>query len=96
MSGKIKIYCLETKVVGLIFEKALGSYKKKPRNSVLSMCVRRNEGREFGDSAQNHCYYYWKKSLENVLVTEVSNVIFIYEGHIHDTLFTEIEMYNWL
>lgn len=43
---------------------------------------RRNEEREFGDSAQNHCYCQ-KKSLATVLVTEVNNVIVIYEGHIY-------------
>lgn len=58
------------------------------------MLIRRNKGRESGDSAQKHCHYWKKKPLENVFVTEVSNVIFLYEGHIHDVLFAETDMCN--
>lgn len=93
MSGEVHIYCLGTKVAGLIFTKALGSYKTQKFYSFHVLLMKRNR-KENLEIQHKTIAATGKKSLENVLVSEVSNVI-IYEGHMHDALFTETEICSW-
>ena len=94
MSGEVQIYCLETEVAGLIFTKALGSYKTQKFYSFHVLLMKRNR-KENLEIQHKTIAATGKKSLENVLVSEVSNVIFIYEGDMHDALFTETEICSW-
>lgn len=94
MSGEVQIYYLETKVAGLTFTKALGSYKTQKFYSFHVLLMKRNR-KENLEIQHKTIAATGKKSLENVLVSEVSNVIFIYEGDMHDTLFTETEICSW-